>query len=206
MINGNRPTIPTLQLGFNLTAEQKHTPKQVWASACESKDIYQPKLRMMMSEVYLLTGGNLGNRLENLRLAEAAIGSKVGKVVQRSSIYETAAWGITDQPPFLNQVLLVQTALAPEAVLKTLLAIENEMGRQRMVKYGARSIDLDILFYDNKVIDNEHLTIPHPALHLRRFVLVPLAELAPAFVHPVLQSSMTQLLQNCQDPLDVKKF
>ncbi|TAD85679.1 MAG: 2-amino-4-hydroxy-6-hydroxymethyldihydropteridine diphosphokinase [Bacteroidetes bacterium] len=159
-----------------------------------------------MSEVYLLTGGNMGNRLENLKRAEAAIAAKVGSVVQCSSVYETAAWGLVNQPAFLNQVLLVSTVLPAQAVLQTVMAIEAEMGRKRLIKYGARTIDIDLLFYDDAIINSPSLTIPHPALHLRRFVLVPLAELAPQLLHPILHATVGQLLQNCPDPLNVKKF
>ena len=159
-----------------------------------------------MNQTYLLIGGNLGNREENLRRAADSIATKVGAVVQASSIYETEAWGIQDQPAFLNQVLAVKTNLDPGQVLQAILAIEEEMGRKRKEKFGPRTIDIDILFFGNLVAKQTDLTIPHPQLHLRRFTLEPLNEIAPGLVHPVLQKTISQLLEESNDPLVVKKF
>lgn len=153
--------------------------------------------------LYLLLGANLGDRVTTLRRAVDLIGERVGLVVQASGLYETAPWGVTDQPAFLNQVLAVDTGLTPQAVLTQTQAIEEQLGRVRHEKWGARVIDVDILYYDDLVIQSATLTIPHPFLHERRFTLVPLAEIAPEFLHPVLQKTTHDLLATCTDDSDV---
>jgi 2-amino-4-hydroxy-6-hydroxymethyldihydropteridine diphosphokinase len=120
-------------------------------------------------------------------------------------LYETAAWGNTNQPAFYNQAIMLITPLSPETLLELLLAIELEMGRAREEKYGPRTIDLDILMIDDKVLDTPKLTIPHPHLHSRRFALLPLAEIAPSLHHPILDKTIHELLLNCPDTLDVQK-
>jgi len=159
-----------------------------------------------MNQTYLLIGGNLGNRQEKLAQAAEMVAANVGPVLLASSLYETEAWGVTDQPPFLNKVLLVETKLDPKQVLEAILSIEKHMGRKRMTKFGPRTIDIDILFFNDLVLHQDHLTIPHPQLHLRRFTLAPLNEIAPNFVHPVFNKSISLLLQQSADPLVVKKF
>ncbi|OKL40218.1 2-amino-4-hydroxy-6-hydroxymethyldihydropteridine diphosphokinase [Pontibacter flavimaris] len=159
-----------------------------------------------MPKLYLLLGGNLGERTLYLQQARESINQQVGTLARSSKVYETAAWGKTDQPSFLNQVLEVQTALTPEEVLQRINQIEQELGRVRHEHWGARIIDIDILFYDNLVQQTQRLTIPHPQLHLRRFTLLPLAELASELVHPVLGKSINQLLQECPDELEVWAF
>lgn len=149
--------------------------------------------------LYLLLGANLGDRVQTLRRATDLIAERVGPVVRQSGLYETAPWGITDQPAFLNQVLAVETTLAPEAVLIQTQLIEQELGRIRHEKWGARIIDVDILYYDKLVSQSETLTIPHPYLHQRRFTLVPLAEIAPEFMHPVLGKTTVELLAELDD-------
>lgn len=158
-----------------------------------------------MNTVYLLTGGNMGNREENLQEAARRIEKACGNIVQRSPMYETAPWGMKNQPAFLNQVLAVETELTPEQFMQTLLDIEAAMGRVRMEKMGPRIIDLDILLIDDLILQTPILTVPHPALPQRRFVLTPLADIAPNLMHPVLKQSIAHLLQICPDMLDVQK-
>lgn len=159
-----------------------------------------------MPELYLLLGSNLGDRTLYLQQARETIATQVGTIVQASAIYETAAWGKTDQPSFLNQVLEVTTDFSPEQVLQTINTIEQDLGRERLEHWGARVIDIDILFYDNLVQQTQRLTIPHPQLHLRRFTLLPLYELSPDLVHPGLKQTIAELLENCPDKLEVKRF
>lgn len=159
-----------------------------------------------MNTAYLLTGGNMGNREENLAQAREAIQEHCGKIKAASSLYETAAWGKTDQPSFLNQALYIETKLTPRQLLKQLLKIEEEIGRKRKEKYGPRIIDIDILFFNDEIYDSPSLKIPHPEIQNRRFVLAPLAEIAPEFVHPVLKKSITELLSITGDQLGVSLF
>jgi 2-amino-4-hydroxy-6-hydroxymethyldihydropteridine diphosphokinase len=166
------------------------------------------------NRVFILLGSNLGDRFENLLVAHSSVEITAGKIIQRSSIYETAAWGKTDQPSFLNQAIAFQTDLDPHKLLIELQRIEERMGRIKKDKWGPRTIDLDILLltidldillFDDIVVQSEKLTIPHPAMHLRGFTLVPLAEIAADVVHPVLQKSILTLLQECNDTLTVSK-
>jgi 2-amino-4-hydroxy-6-hydroxymethyldihydropteridine diphosphokinase len=159
-----------------------------------------------MNQTYLLIGGNLGNRQENLQKARELIGAEAGPILDFSALYETEAWGMKEQPAFLNQVLRVSTNKSPQQLLSSILAIEHQMGRERIQKFGPRLIDIDILFYNDEIIDEPGLSIPHPQLHLRRFTLEPLNEIASHFIHPILQKSISVLLKECPDPLAVKKL
>ncbi len=159
-----------------------------------------------MPRLYLLLGGNLGNRPMYLQQARESLAARLGVLTRSSSIYETAAWGNTEQPAFLNQVLEFKTVLAPEQVLQEINSIEQELGRVRLEHWGSRVIDIDILFYEDLVLQTQRLTVPHPQLHNRRFTLQPLAELAPAFEHPVLGKSIAELLEICPDALEVKVY
>ena len=158
-----------------------------------------------MNHVYLLIGGNLGDRPKNLALTIQLISDRCGILLQHSSIYETAAWGMQDQPDFLNQVLLLETMLAPHPLLETLLAIEQELGRFRGEKYGPRVIDIDILLYNDAVIHEPGLQVPHPRMASRRFVLTPLAEIAGELIHPETGKNIRQMLDECEDLLPVNK-
>lgn len=159
-----------------------------------------------MNRAYLVIGGNMGARAQLLARARLMIEAECGSVLRQSSVYETEAWGKTDQPSFLNQVLELDTHLSPDALLAAVLAIETKMGRVRQEKYGPRLMDIDILFYENSVIATRELTIPHPHLAQRRFVLAPLAELVPDHLHPILKIPVKQMLAACTDPLDVHKL
>lgn len=147
----------------------------------------------------------MGDRFRFLDKAMKMIAANCGKVIRASSVYETAAWGLTDQPAFLNQALEIETLLLPEQLLAALLAIETSLGRIRTVKMGPRTVDLDILLAGQLVVDTPALQIPHPALPFRRFALVPLCEIAPMLIHPVSGKSIAALLQECTDPLNVQK-
>ncbi|MFD2522425.1 2-amino-4-hydroxy-6-hydroxymethyldihydropteridine diphosphokinase [Emticicia soli] len=160
---------------------------------------------MKSNQVYLGLGSNLGNRQENLALARQLITEQIGDIVAQSSIYETAAWGLTDQNDFLNQVICINTEYEPSEVLKKVLAVELSMGRVREIKWGARLIDIDILYYNDAVITLDNLIVPHPFIQERRFVLAPLAEIAPDFVHPQLKQTNAALLAHCADTSEVIK-
>jgi 2-amino-4-hydroxy-6-hydroxymethyldihydropteridine diphosphokinase len=159
-----------------------------------------------MNKVYLLIGGNMGNRKRNLGRAIVLLNEYCGKVVKASSIYQTAAWGITNQPAFLNQALLLETPAGATALLTALLDTEEKMGRRRAEKYGPRNIDIDLLLYNNEVINLPQLMVPHPEMQRRRFALVPLAEIAADIVHPVYHKTIATLLAECPDDGDVKKI
>jgi 2-amino-4-hydroxy-6-hydroxymethyldihydropteridine diphosphokinase len=159
-----------------------------------------------MSTAYLLIGGNLGDRKENLSRAIELIIEQCGTVTNSSSLYETAAWGITDQPSFLNQALEISTTLNAKQLMRKILKVEKIMGRVRKEKFGPRIIDIDILFYENEIHDIRFLKIPHPELQNRRFVLEPLAEINSEFQHPVLKKTIAELLEECPDNLEVKKI
>lgn len=154
----------------------------------------------------LLLGSNLGDREVHLREARAHIHRQLGEMDGVSSIYETAAWGKTDQGAFLNQVVSGMTSLTATALLTEILSIETQMGRIRHAKWSPRIIDIDILFLDDQLVDLPELTVPHPMLHLRRFTLVPLCEIFPDFRHPVLNLSLAELLHEMKDPLEVHRY
>jgi 2-amino-4-hydroxy-6-hydroxymethyldihydropteridine diphosphokinase len=159
-----------------------------------------------MNTAYLLIGGNLGDRAAYLAEAVKQISVVCGRVTSISSLYETAAWGNTNQPHFLNQAILLKTPFTPQMVLQKCLAIEKQLGRHREIKWGPRSIDIDILLYNNAQITAHNLQIPHPFLQERRFVLQPLCEIIPNYHHPILHKTLQQLLVNCPDTLPVNRY
>lgn len=156
---------------------------------------------------YLLLGGNLGYREANLKKAIELLNDKIGDVIAISSLYETAAWGKTDQPAFLNQAVSLRTRLTALEVLESALSIEQELGRVRKDKWGERLIDIDLILFGNEIINiPDKLQVPHPHMQDRKFVMKPLAEIAPQVIHPVLGETILSICSNIKDPLEVKKL
>jgi len=149
-----------------------------------------------MSVIYLALGTNLGDRAANLRAAIKALAPQVD-ITAESDIYETAPWGYADQPAFLNMCLRAETDLSPLDLLAYIKELETSLGRVPTIQYGPRQIDIDILFYDALVLDSPPLVIPHPHMHERAFVLVPLADIAPHLIHPIIGLTVFDLLTEC---------
>jgi 2-amino-4-hydroxy-6-hydroxymethyldihydropteridine diphosphokinase len=160
----------------------------------------------VLHEAVLLLGSNLGNKKEHLDTAIAKLEKSAAGVFKISGFYETEAWGHTGQPSFVNVLVMLSTLLSAKELLHHTQQIEKEMGRTRMVKWENRIIDIDILFYDDDIIHEPLLQIPHPAIAARKFALLPLAEMLPDFVHPVLKKTMKQLLAACTDAGKVEKL
>ncbi len=158
-----------------------------------------------MTQLFLSLGGNLGNTREIFEGAYPLIEKKIGKISVYSSIYQTEAWGPIPQADFLNQVLLVNTLLKAEACLAEMLEIEREFGRERKERWGPRTLDLDILYYGDQVIAESDLSIPHPRIAERKFILTPLAEIAPTFSDPASRKTMVALLEECTDNSQVNR-
>ena len=157
---------------------------------------------MASETVFVLLGSNLGDRELLVNQASKMIGERCGKIVAKSRLYESEPWGFKSEHWFLNQVVKIETALSPDDLMKELLEIEKELGRDRSVPhegYVSRPMDLDILYFGNKIIDTQMVIAPHPRLHDRRFTLLPLCDVAPDFVHPVMKKTNLQLLDECQD-------
>jgi 2-amino-4-hydroxy-6-hydroxymethyldihydropteridine diphosphokinase len=152
-----------------------------------------------MQDIILHLGSNSGLRHQYLLSAKRLLTNYLGTEIASSGCYETSAWGLENQRSFLNLALHYQTALSPQEALKMVLSIENEIGRQRNQKWGSRCIDIDLIFYADRVINEQHLVLPHPWMQARRFVLVPLADIIPHWRHPVLQQTVAALLVSCTD-------
>lgn len=159
-----------------------------------------------MPEVLLILGTNLGDKKENLQTALRYLMEKAGKVHSVSSIYETAPWGKHSEHTYYNQALALETTLSPLHLLELIQHIEMQLGRVRQEKWGDRTLDIDILYYDDLILDEDRLKIPHPELPNRKFVLVPLSEIAPFYPHPILHKSVMELLQQTNDTGEVKKL
>jgi len=160
----------------------------------------------LRSTIYLGIGTNLGDRRANLEQSISRIGEEVGSVLCESMIYQTKAWGVENQPDFLNQVIKVSTQLSPEKTLQVILKIETDMGRIRTRKWYTRLIDIDLLFYDETIIETPTLIVPHPYIQDRNFVLAPLVGIAPDLMHPILQKTMQVLWEECSDALMSKRL
>jgi 2-amino-4-hydroxy-6-hydroxymethyldihydropteridine diphosphokinase len=153
-----------------------------------------------MNRVFLLTGSNLGESVQLLKRAESAVAKTLGKAVRVSHVYSSESWGYESNSTFFNQCIELESKLRPQEILEKILKIENVMGRIRIANtYADRIIDIDILFYGSEIIDNENLIIPHPRIHLRKFALVPMEEIAGNFVHPVFKKTILELLEFCTD-------
>jgi 2-amino-4-hydroxy-6-hydroxymethyldihydropteridine diphosphokinase len=159
-----------------------------------------------MNEVCLMIGGNLGDRFLNMKSCVQMLEKNIGEMHLISSIYETEAWGKKDQPSFLNQAVILKTMLSPEQVLEQTQLIENKLGRKREEHWGARTMDIDILFYEDKILKNSNLIIPHPLIQERRFVLAPLVEIIPQFKHPILKQKIETLFIFCTDKSLINKI
>lgn len=160
-----------------------------------------------MATVYLCLGSNLGDRIKQFQSAQIEIGKNIGKILIKSSVYDTEPWGLSVDESFLNQVLIVESTLEPEMLLDECLEIEKKHGRVRdSLVYESRTLDIDLLFYDNEIINSNKLTLPHPQIANRKFVLEPLCEISPEFIHPLLKRSLSELLYSCQDEMKVKKL
>ncbi|NBA77835.1 2-amino-4-hydroxy-6-hydroxymethyldihydropteridine diphosphokinase [Emticicia sp. ODNR4P] len=162
-----------------------------------------PKLQTL----FLSLGSNLGNREENLNQAIQLIRQNISTNLSISNIYETEPWGNLNQAGFLNLILKIEnSSFVPHEILEKIQKIENELGRVRVEKWGERCIDIDIIYYDDLIIDDARLVIPHPFVQERKFVLVPLADVAPDWVHPILQKTTLQMLQDCPDSGWIKVY
>jgi 2-amino-4-hydroxy-6-hydroxymethyldihydropteridine diphosphokinase len=159
-----------------------------------------------MSLAFILLGGNRGDVQNTFRISCEKLTENHIRIIRKSSLYTSPAWGFSDPEPFMNQVLEIETNLHPEELLRILLQIETDLGRIRNIgsEYSSRTIDMDILLFDSVIIHSSSLEVPHPRMNDRRFALLPLAELVPEMVHPLTGETISSLLENCKDLSDVK--
>jgi 2-amino-4-hydroxy-6-hydroxymethyldihydropteridine diphosphokinase len=173
---------------------------------CRYHGLFAGAAALEMTTVYLSLGSNMGDRAENIARAIAALGQHGVRVMQESSLYETEPLEIKEQPWFLNSAIVAETELSPERLMEVLLEIEREMGRERRVPKGPRLIDMDILLYGSEVVRAAGLEIPHPRMAERKFVLVPLAEIAEEVNHPVSMMAIAEMLEATADQSEVRKW
>ncbi len=162
-----------------------------------------------MNKVYILLGGNLGKVPETISKSIEKITEQVGSCLKRSNIYVSEPWGFKSEDYFYNQAIIIETEQNPHLVLENILSIEKEMGRKRIKNknnYISRNIDIDILFYNDMILDSEDLSIPHPLMHLRSFALLPMVEIAPDFVHPAFDKTIVEILSDCEDVSYIRKL
>jgi 2-amino-4-hydroxy-6-hydroxymethyldihydropteridine diphosphokinase len=161
-----------------------------------------------MNRAYLLIGGNIGNRIKNIEEAVIGISLQIGEIITQSSLYESEPWGFEHAQNFINQVLQIETSLDANSLLETVLKIEKELGRTRSDNsgYQGRTIDIDILFFNDEIINSDNLIIPHPHLHKRMFTLLPLAEMSENMIHPTLNKSIKELIIDCTDEVKVWRY
>lgn len=160
-----------------------------------------------MHTVFLGIGGNMGDKSANFKKAEELIHSSVGHIINKSSVYETPPWGFHAEENFWNAVLVIETKFGPDEVLWRIHEIEDKFKKQQGdERYRSREMDIDILYYDDIYVENDLLIIPHPQIQNRKFILVPLAEIAPDLKHPLLRLSSLQMLENCRDESVIKKM
>lgn len=159
-----------------------------------------------MNTVYIQLGSNIGERESFITKSMHKVEGDIGKIITASSIFETTAWGNENQNNFLNSVIEIKTPFDAFTILQKSQEIENNLGRERSDKWGERTIDIDILFYNNKIINTKELTVPHPLIQKRKFVLVPLSEIAPNYKHPILKKNISTLLSECKDTQKVLDY
>lgn len=159
-----------------------------------------------MNTVYIQLGSNIGERESFITKSMRKVEDDIGKIITASSIFETTAWGNENQNNFLNSVIEIKTPFDAFTILQKSQEIENNLGRERSDKWGERTIDIDILFYNNKIINTKELTVPHPLIQKRKFVLVPLSEIAPNYMHPILKKNISTLLSECKDTQKVLDY
>lgn len=159
-----------------------------------------------MNIIHIQLGSNIGNRNSYIKKSMLQIEKLLGIIICESSTYESIPWGVTEQRNFLNKVISVKSGFSAKETLKILQTIENNLGRKRIEKWGERTIDLDILFYNNDIINTNELTVPHPHIQDRKFVLIPFAEMNGKFIHPTLKKNMFALLKECKDTEEVSVY